>query len=178
MGEYSRPTILARDHDVAAFECGTASLTTWLVKYGHNAQESGTSRVFVTCPTGTPQVVGYYAIAAGQVDHAEAPARLTKGVGRHPIPVAILTRLAVDAGHQGRPLGTSLLVDALRRVDVASEAIGMRALLIHAESTRAKAFYLGFAEFEESPTDPLHIILLMKDLRRALQQAYRRRARR
>lgn len=171
MGEYSRPAILTRDHEVAAFDCGTASLSTWLVRYAHNAQESGTSRVFVTCPTGTTRVVGYYAIAAGQVDQEGAPARLTKGVGRHPIPVAILTRLAVDSGHQGRRLGTSLLVDALRRVDVASEAIGVRALLIHAESPEAKAFYLSFAEFEESPTDSLHLILLMKDLRRALKQA-------
>lgn len=117
------------------------------------------------------QVVGYFALAVGQVERETAPRRLAKGVGRHPIPVVILTRLAVDVRHQGRGLGTAQLVDALRKVDLASGSIGVRALLIHAESIEAKAFYLNFAEFEASPTDPLHLILLMKDLRRAIHEA-------
>lgn len=171
MGEYRRPATLTRDHSVTAFDCGTTSLTEWLVKYGHNAHESGTSRVFVTCPTTTMDVVGYYALAAGQLRHAEAPDRVTKGIGRHPIPVVILTRLAVDADHQGKGLGIALIVDALRRVEVAGDSIGVRALLIHAESADAKSFYTNFAEFQESPTDPLHLVMLMKDLRHAVRQA-------
>lgn len=84
------------------------------------------------------------------------------------MPVIILTRLGVDLSEQGRGLGRALVVDALRRVDSAADIVGIRALLIHAEDEGAKDFYMNLAEFEESPTDPLHLFLLIKDLRRAL----------
>ena len=59
-------------------------------------------------------------------------------------------------------------MDALRRVAAAAEVIGIRALLIHCESDTARDFYLRLAKFEASPTDPMHLFLLIKDLRRAL----------
>lgn len=61
------------------------------------------------------------------------------------------------------------MVDALRRVAVASEVIGVRALLIHCETEAARDFYLRLARFDAGTTDPMHLILLMKDLRRALR---------
>lgn len=133
------------------------------------AQSAGTSRVYVTTAAGSPIVLGYYALAAGSVEPAEASDRLRKGTGRHPIPVVLLTRLGVDVRAQSLGLGAALVRDALLRVAAAADVIGVRALLIHAESDRARAFYEHIAEFERSPTDPLHLILLMKDLRRALE---------
>jgi ribosomal protein S18 acetylase RimI-like enzyme len=67
--------------------------------------------------------------------------------------------------HQGAGLGQSLLRDALRRCVTAAESIGARVLLVHAKHERAKAWYLKLG-FEESPTDPLHLLLLMKDIRK------------
>lgn len=171
MGGYSSPAVLTQDHNVDGFDCGSATLTEWLVKYALAAQGAGTSRVFVTLDTDANRVVGYYAVAASQVRYEAAGERIRKGVGRHPIPVILLARLAVDGRHQGKGLGAALLTDALRRVGLAASEIGARALLIHAESPSAKAFYLKYAEFEESPTDPLHLTLLMKDLRKALSEA-------
>ncbi len=69
---------------------------------------------------------------------------------------------------QGAGLGRALVVDAMRRVAVAGEVIGVRALLIHCESEVARDFYLRLATFEAGPTDPMHLFLLMKDLRKAL----------
>jgi len=122
----------------------------------------------VTTAPGSPIVLGYYALAAGSVEPAEASGRLRMGTGRHPIPVVLLTRVGVDVRAQGPGLGAALVRDALLRVAAAADVIGVRALLIHAESDDARAFYEHIAEFEASPTDPLHLILLMKDLRRAL----------
>jgi hypothetical protein len=82
--------------------------------------------------------------------------------------VVILTRLGVDLSVQGAGLGRALAVDAMRRVAVAGEVIGIRALLIHCENEVARDFYLRLAKFEASPTDPMHLYLLMKDLRKAL----------
>jgi GNAT superfamily N-acetyltransferase len=113
-------------------------------------------------------VVGYYALASGAVLHEDAPDRVKKGTGQYPIPVVLLTRLGVSSSEQGRGLGKAMVIDALRRVDVAAQEVRVRALLIHAENRSARKFYFNLAEFEVSPTDPLHLLLLMKDLRRAI----------
>ncbi len=105
---------------------------------------------------------------AGSVEPEQASERVRKGAGRYPIPMILLTRLGADLSEQGQGLGRALLVDALRRVDSAADEIGVRALLIHCEDERARSFYLRRAEFEQSPSDSLHLLLLLKDLRHAL----------
>jgi GNAT superfamily N-acetyltransferase len=115
-------------------------------------------------------VAGYYALAAGSVAPMDASPRLMQGAGRYHQPVVTLTRLGVDRSAQHGGLGRALVVDALRRVATASEVIGVRAVLIHCESEAAREFYLRLAKFEPSSTDPMHLLLLMKDLRRALDR--------
>ncbi len=65
-------------------------------------------------------------------------------------------------------LGQALLKDALNRVLNVSDQVGVRAVLIHCLDESARAFYMNFAEFEPSPTDPMHLQLLLKDLKKAL----------
>jgi predicted N-acetyltransferase YhbS len=99
----------------------------------------------------------------------EAMARLVRGLaGNQPVPVVLLGRLAVDVRHQGQHLGRSLLLDAMTRVVAAGELIGIRALLVHAIDRDAREWYARFG-FERSPTHPLHLLLLMKDLRATLE---------
>jgi GNAT superfamily N-acetyltransferase len=160
---------LAREHETATFDCGSDAQTEWLRRHALQAQQSGSSRVYVVTPADSATVLGYYALAAGSVEPADASPRTSKGLGRHAIPVVVLTRLGVDRTVQGKGLGAALVRDALLRVDQAADVIGVRALLIHAESERARAFYQHLAEFEPSPTDPLHLFLLLKDLRAALR---------
>lgn len=172
MTGYRRPELLAQDHEVEEFDCGSAAQTDWLRKHALQAQRSDTSRVYVSCLAKTRQVVGYYAIAAGSVSREDAPPRLLRGAGRYPIPVVILTRLGVDLRQQGRGLGQSLVRDALLQVADVAERVAVRALLVHAESDRAAAFYRHISPaFEASPTDPLHLVLLLKDLRSAIREA-------
>jgi GNAT superfamily N-acetyltransferase len=160
---------LTPSHDTEPFDCRSAVQTDWLRRYALQAQAAGTSRVYVSTAPGSLVVMGYYALAAGSVEHTEAPERLRKGTGRHPVPVVLLSRLGVDVRAQGLGLGAALVRDALLRVIAAADVIGVRALLIHAESEKARGFYEHLAEFETSPTDPLHLMLLMKDLRRVLE---------
>jgi ribosomal protein S18 acetylase RimI-like enzyme len=162
---------LAPGHVLAGFDCGSRAQSDWLVEHALQAHRSGLSRVYVVRGLSDPdaRVVGYYSLAAGSVAPAAAPHRLMQGAGRYHQPVVILTRLGVDRATQRAGLGRALVVDALRRIAVASEVIGVRALLIHCESELARDFYLGLAKFETSPTDPMHLFLLRKDLRRALQ---------
>jgi GNAT superfamily N-acetyltransferase len=177
VSRYAPIELLGPDHERSAFDCGSEPQTAWLRVHALTAQQADTARVYVACPVGTRRVVGYYALAAGAVRPESAPARLTQGAGRYPIPVVILTRLGVDAGEQGRGLGAALVRDALLQSVWISERIGVRALLVHAEDDTAAAFCQHLAPaFERSPTDALHLILLMKDLRRAVAVAGRNRS--
>lgn len=159
---------LNQAHEVDAFDCGSDGQTLWLRKHAKQAHASGTSSVSVVRDVESDLVVAYSAVAVGSVLTTESPARVSKGTGHYPIPVVILTRLGVDLSVQGCGLGRALLVHTLLTVDSIAQKAGVRALLIHAESEDARAFYERQAGFERSPTDPLHLFLPMKDLRKAL----------
>lgn len=155
------PVPLDASHDRAAFDCGVGPLNDYLHKYAVQNQQNRSARTYVA--TRGSRVVGYYTLAAGSVSRADTPDRVAKGLANHPVPVILLARLAVDRSEQGQGLGKGLLKDALRRVIQAADLIGCRALLVHAKDESAKAFYEKFG-FVPSPTHPLHLFLLVKDI--------------
>lgn len=168
MRQYSQVEHLSPEHRLDEFDCGSPSLTDWLRRRALVAEQAGTCRVYVVRRTADDRVVGYCALAIGAVVPESATPRFLKGTGNYPVPVVLLTRLGVDVSEQGRGLGRALVVDAFRRVVEAADIVGVRGLLIHAEDSAARNFYLRLASFEQSPTDPLHLLLLMKDLRKAM----------
>lgn len=153
-----------RSHDVTSFDCGSPAQTDWLRRVAREAEAAGTARVYVITQSGTGRVIGYHALAAGVVRPEDAPRSLLRGAGRSPVPTILLARLGVDTSAQGLGLGAALVKDATLRSRHAARTIGARALLIHAESQGARDFYLRLAEFDESPTDPLHLILMMSTI--------------
>lgn len=166
---YTRPEPLRDDHLLDGFECRSPEQTQWLRRYARQSVAVGTTRVLIVTEGDSDTVVAYYGWCMAQLHTPDAPPRLRKGGGRYPQPVALLARLGVDIHHEGRGLGAGLLQDVFLRLLALSSAIGCRALLVHAESTDARDFYRHLVpEFEESPTDPLHLVLLTKDIRRTL----------
>ncbi len=168
---YSPPEPLAGHHEIATFHCQSGEQTEWLRQHAIQSAAAGTTKVFVVTERERQRVVAFYGWCMAQLAVASAPTRLRKGAGRYPQPVALLARLGVDAAHEGRGLGAALLQDALARLVELSEDIGCRGLLVHAESDEARDFYLHLVpEFEPSPTDYLHLVLLMKDIRKTLRR--------
>jgi len=160
---------LAARHQLTGFRCRSEEQTAWLVEGANQAHGTGTTRVFVVTEVDQPRVAAYYAWCMASVAIADLPERSRRGAGRYPLPVALLARLGVDQRHEGQGLGAALLLDAISRVASLSEAIGCRGLLVHAESEQARSFYAHLIpEFERSPTDPLHLLLLLKDIRHTL----------
>ncbi len=159
------PEPLTERHVVDDFSCGKPALDTYLKRFAMANQQSGAARTYVTHRGGV--VVGYYSLAAASVEYAEVPMRLAKGAAKHPIPLTLLARLAVDSREQGKGVGMSLLQDALLRHLQAQGIIGSRALLVHAKDESAAAFYAKFG-FEPSPIDPYHLFLMNKDIKRTL----------
>ncbi|AWN51239.1 GNAT family N-acetyltransferase [Methylobacterium sp. 17Sr1-1] len=155
---------LRRDHIVDGFTCGHPALDRFLIRHALQAQAANSARTYVALESA--EVVGFHTLIAGEVQHANAPDRIVKGMPRHPIPLLILARLAVHTRLQGKGLGASLLRDALDRALQAIDLIGARALAVHAKDEAAASFYRHFG-FVPSPTDPRHLFLLVKDIRGA-----------
>ena len=159
---------LAASDAVGSFDCGQTALNQFLQRFALVNQKSNTSQTYVSCHAGS--VVGFYSLAVGSVEPRQATARVTKGMPQHPVPVMILARLAVDLQHQGAGLGKALLKDALLRTAQAADIAGIRALLVHVKDEAAKNWYLNW-EFDPSPSDPLHLFLLMKDIKAMVGRA-------
>jgi len=167
---FSLPALITAQHRAENFDCGAESLNQYLKRFALTNAASGTARTYVTTSGPELLVIGYYSLAAGSVERANVPERVGKGVPNHPVPVVLLARLAVDRFFQGKGLGRGLLRDALQRTVSAADIIGVRAILVHAKDGEAARFYAKFG-FLPSPTDPLHLMLLMKDLRRTIETA-------
>lgn len=171
MSPYRAPEPLGDHHDVAEFVCRSSEQTEWLRRHARQSASVGATKVFVVTEVGSTRVVAYYGWCMAQPSVVSAPARVRKGAGRYPQPVALLARLGVDTSHEGRGLGAALVQDVFARLLELSGDIGCRGLLVHAESDQARDFYVHLVpEFEPSPTDDLHLVLLMKDIRRTLRR--------
>jgi GNAT superfamily N-acetyltransferase len=153
---------LSKTHDLDSFDCGKASLNEWLKRYARHNQSVDAAQTYVVHRR--QRVTGYYSLAYGSVQREETFTRIAKGLARHPVPVIILARLAVDLCETGTGLGKALLKSALIQVDSAADIAGARALLVHAIDEEARKFYEHFG-FEISPVNEYTLMLLMKDLR-------------
>ncbi len=163
----NRPRIekLQRTHDVDSFDCGQAPLNRYLKRYALMNQRADGARTYVG--VAGKDIIGYYTLVVGSVAYEDAPDRLAKGLSRHPVPVMLLARLAVDLKWQGKGVGAGLLRDAMQRTVQAAHIAGIRAFLVHAKNDQARAFYEHFG-FLPAPTDPYHLYLLVKDIRKAM----------
>lgn len=161
MSGYGAPRPIGEGDEVGAFDSGEPSLDEYLRSRALANHVEGASRCFVTCRDG--RVVGFYALSSASVERSAAPGRVRRNMP-DPVPVILLSRFAIDGKEQGQGLGAQLLRDAIARAVQAADLIGVRAMLVHALRDDAQAFYRHF-EFEPSPTDPLHLLLLIKDAR-------------
>ncbi len=159
------PEPLHAGHRIDAFDCGKPELDAWLRQHARQAQASGSAKTFIVGDG--DQVAGYYSLTVGQVDSADAPPQVSKSLGRYPIPVVILARLAVSSCDQGKGIGTAMLRDAIRRTLAIAEQAGIRALLTHPIDDEATRFYQRFG-FTHSPLSEQQWLLLLKDARRLL----------
>ncbi|MGI8772110.1 MAG: GNAT family N-acetyltransferase [Acidobacteriaceae bacterium] len=154
---------LRRDHAIDSFDCGREELNTWLRRHALQNQDAHAALTYLGLADGV--IVGYYSLAVGQVEYADAPERLKKGLARHAVPIMLLARLAVHKEWQKKGVGRALLKDAVLRTLQAADIAGIRALAVHAKDDEARRYYERF-DFSPSPTDPLHLFALLKDIRK------------
>ena len=158
------PRALERNDIRDGFRCGVASLDTWFVEHAASANAAGSARTYVVIDDEQDRVVGYYVLTVASLEREEATGRASKGMPGHPIPAMLLARLAVDQSVQGTGVAATLLADAMQRTLLVAEQTGIRLLLVHAVNENARSFYLHYG-FEASPSDPMNLQLLIKDIR-------------
>ena len=133
------PELMTRRHQVDDFDCGDEQLNDWL-KQRALVNQLGRRRCSYVVSDDEGLIRGYYTLSAGNVSFP-----LDGGKGRRnmpdPVPVMVLVRLAVDRGAREHGLATSLLKDAVDRVDAMAQHTGIRAMLVNALDDSVRTFY-------------------------------------
>lgn len=154
------PEPINSTHSLQLFDCGNTHLNQWLKTKACKNEKGGASRTYVVCDH--KRVVAYYALATGAIDHDRAPNKMSRNMP-NPIPIMVLGRLGVDLNYQHKGIGKGLLKDAILRTLQVSYIVGVKALLVHAISKEAKAFYTQNG-FIESPIDPMTLFVSIKSI--------------
>ncbi|MCL2640819.1 MAG: GNAT family N-acetyltransferase [Phycisphaerales bacterium] len=149
---------LSPSHDLSSFDCGEASLNSFLQRHALRNDRSGLGRTFVAVLPHDLRVQGYFTISTGSIQFDTIPDHTRKQLPKYPIPTAHLGRLAVDLQAQGQGLGEALLIEALRKIATASTFVGVYAIDVFALHDRAAKFYLKFG-FTPMLDNPHHLLL-------------------
>lgn len=147
--------LLNPTHDKAGFECGAGALDRYLKKQARQDVKSRISRVFVATRLDNPEmVIGYYTLSTLSIDLHHLPEKLARKLLRHPLPAALIGRMAVCRTAKGHGVGTMLLADAIKRTLSVSDQIAIYAMVVDAIDENAEGFYeqFGFIRFsDDSP---------------------------
>ncbi len=117
MYQASQP--LTPEHYLKYSSCGNINLDDWLQHKALKNEKGHRSRTYVVT-FGPTQVVAYYSLAAGSVNHVITPGKVARNAP-NPVPVIVLGRLAVDQRHQGQRIGQSLIKQAFLSTLAAAE---------------------------------------------------------
>jgi GNAT superfamily N-acetyltransferase len=143
----SAPQVLNKFHDLSRFDCGEASINSYLLDKALKAQHAKHDVVYVTCFAGTNSVAGFYTLSTGSIARGHATsARLRRNAPEH-LPVVVLGRMGVTRQAAGQGLATDLLQDAIERALAASEVVGCVTMIVHPLTERLEQFYAKYAGF-------------------------------
>ena len=166
--KYSSSKPLDKSHDRDSFDCGVEPLNAYLKKYALQNQKKDAARTYVVTNEEN-RIVGYYTLVFGSVSQAETTSEVSSGLGKYPIPIILLARLAIETSEKGKGLGKALVRDDLLRAIRASEIAGLRAVLVHAKDEAAKNFYQKLG-FKSAPHNEFHLFMKMSDIRASLAE--------
>jgi predicted N-acetyltransferase YhbS len=150
-----------RSFDRNSFSCGKPDLDDWRKTKAGQQERANNTRTFLAVKR--PKVIGYYATMTYRLGLDEVAEMYGAGKRAYPIPAVLLARLAVDAGFQGRKVGSRLLFHALSQIAEASRHVGFEVVVADAIDRDAVTFYAqrGFVQFQDHE---LRLYMPVKDL--------------
>jgi GNAT superfamily N-acetyltransferase len=151
-------------HNRKQFDCGVQPLNNWFINMAGQQHSKELAKVFVAVDISAPNnPLGYYALIATQVDGSEIPGKKLPNF----VPAILLGRFAVDQHLQGKGLGKILLMNALERVAMISQNVGVMVVVVHAKDQKAMSFYSRYG-FRSCPSDPLQMFLPVDTIKNLL----------
>ena len=155
---------LGNNHNRAAFSCGTDDLDNYFRRQASQDTKRRIARIFVVRSESDDEtVLGYYTLSALSIDLSALPSDFAKKLPKHPIPAALIGRLAVSSESQRTGIGKLLLADAIQRTLAVSDEIAVYAMVVDALNTEAKAFYRSFG-FIKLSSDTNRLFLPLKSI--------------
>jgi predicted N-acetyltransferase YhbS len=155
---------LDRTHIRDQFDCGKPPHDDFVRTLVSQYEKRNLGRTFVAVRAADRRVLGYYTIASGSVTFDAVPPESAKKLPRHPVPVVLIARLAVDRSAQGQRLGEKLLLDALARSWELSDRLGIYAVVVDAIDSAAKSFYQKY-QFVSLQDNQFHLFLPISTIR-------------
>ena len=140
-------------HDRVGFRCNVEALDQYIHKQAGQDIKRRISRIFVAAMPDSPkEVMGYYSLSTLSIELSQLPEKLARKLLKHPVPAALIGRLAVSEDAQGCGIGKMLLVDAIKRTLSVSDQIAIYAMVVDAMNDDTRGFYeqFGFTRLSDS----------------------------
>jgi GNAT superfamily N-acetyltransferase len=132
-------TALNAAHDRSRFNSGSSTLDRYLREQATQDRCRRVAACFVALDDDL-RIAWYYSLSTTSVPLPDLPAEIQHKLPRYPVvPAVRMGRLAVDVEFQRQGLGSSLLINALRRA--AGMEIPAAVLIVDAKDEHAAAFY-------------------------------------
>jgi len=132
-------------HDRAGFHCNVDALDYYIHKQAGQDIRRRISRIFVSVLSDDPkEVMGYYSLSTLSIELSQLPEKLARKLPKHPVPAALIGKLAVSKNAQRYGIGKMLLIDAIKRTLSVSDQIAIYAMVVDAINEKAKGFYEQF----------------------------------
>lgn len=148
------------------FDCGEPALNYYLQQLAGQHSRKNVSRTFIALDNNT--VAGFYSLSMAESQLADLPTAIRKKLPpQYPVPVARLSRLAVDKAYQGQRLGEALLMNALVRCAKIADEIGTVGIIVDAKNEQAKRFYQKYG-FTPYTAKPLTLVIPMQTVMQSL----------
>lgn len=155
---------LATTHVRSAFNCDVEALDRYIHKQARQDVKRRISRVFVAIlPDDVKKIIGYYSLSTLSIELSQLPEELARKLPKHPVPAALIGRLAVGKTAQGHGVGKMLLVDAVKRTLTVSDQIAIYAMVVDAVNDNAAGFYEQFG-FTRLSDDRPRLFLPLKSI--------------
>lgn len=156
--------LLDRSHNRNVFDCGIASLNRYLQHQANQDMRRGISRVFVARPPANKsRILGFYTLSAVSIDLSALPEKVARKLPKHPVPAALIGRLAVDLSAQGMGTGQMLLADSIKRTIAVSDDIAIYAMVVDSINQQAESFYKHYGFIPLAHGSP-RLFLTLKSL--------------
>jgi len=151
-------------HDRTGFQCGVEAQDCYLKKQAKQDIKRRVSRVFVATKPDNPMVViGYYTLSTLSIELNQLPEKIARKLPKHPVPAALIGRLAISNAAQGQGIGKFLLADAIKRTLAVSDQIAIYSMVVDAINDNAIGFYEQFG-FTRLSDDSPRLFLPLKSI--------------